>query len=86
MAIENVELLHECSLEHLRMGTERLKEDKKQRNKASRSVKLEKSKMGMTKKKKSDDQTIARAYRPSRSLLPEAVTCTSPERKTYTYN
>ena len=27
MAIENVELMHECSPEHLRMGTARLKSD-----------------------------------------------------------
>ena len=28
MAIENEELMHECSPEHLRMGTARWKEDK----------------------------------------------------------
>ena len=28
MEIENVELMHECSPEHLRMGTEILKSDK----------------------------------------------------------
>ena len=29
MAIEKVELMHECSLEHLRMCTEKFEQDKK---------------------------------------------------------
>ena len=36
MAIENVELMQECSLEHLRMETTRLKKDKETNEESSR--------------------------------------------------
>ena len=40
MAIENVQLTHECSAEHLRMETARINNIKSQKKKASREERI----------------------------------------------
>ena len=47
MAIENVELMHENSPEHLSMGTARLKEGKETGRVMEERVKMERSKRSM---------------------------------------
>ena len=70
MAIGKVELMQGCCPKHLRMGAARMKENKDKEFK-KRRVNLERT--AGPKKTSPDCITIVRAYRPTGSLLPEAV-------------
>ena len=49
MAIEKVELTHECFPKHLRMGTARMKESKETEEGKQKRVKMERNKIGTQK-------------------------------------
>ena len=68
-----MELIHESSPEHLRIGTARLKSERETEEDGKRKrAKMERSKVG-AKKINPDGLTIARAYRPQGSILPQEV-------------
>ena len=73
MAIENMELMRECSPEHLSMGTARLKCDKETEEEGKQKKSKNGKKYSCHEKKSPDSSTVARGYRPPGSLLHETM-------------
>ena len=84
MAIEDVELMHKCSPEHLCMGTAKLKCGKETEEEDNQKI-IKMRSTSNTKKISPNGLTIARASRSPESLLHEAVD-ELPNEPTYTDN
>ena len=70
MAIKEVKLMHKCFHEQLCIGIARMKEDKETEEDDKHEMEKQQSGHEIT---KSQVLAVARAYRPMRLLLPDAI-------------